>query len=63
MNFPSIDGDRDRDDTYAWVREESRDALRQFNEMQRYTGCTHSYGPRGVCRGCGDDEPRKDAHA
>lgn len=57
MNFPSIDGDRDRDDTYAWARGESRDALR-VNEMQRHIGCTHQYRPNhrggGTCD-CGDE--------
>ncbi len=57
-NFPSIDGDRDRDDAYAWSREESRDAMR-VNETQRYTTCTHhQYRPNhrggGTCD-CGDE--------
>lgn len=58
MNFPSIDGDRDRDDPHAWVREESRNAL-HVNEMQRHTDCTHHrYRPNhrggGTCD-CGDE--------
>ena len=45
---------------YEAMRQESRDALRYLTEMDYHTSCGHTYSQSGVCRLCGDDEPRKD---
>ena len=50
----------DDNPVYEAMRQESRDALRYLTEMDYHTSCGHTYSQSGVCRLCGDDEPRKD---
>lgn len=45
---------------HDFERDEWRAALHTQSEMSRAHACRHDYSSAGICRWCGDDEPRRD---
>lgn len=44
----------------GWERDEWWSAVQAQSEMSRAAECGHDYSSAGICRWCGDDEPRRD---